>query len=406
MVKQKLSCTYDFSVRARKNLGTFNTHLMDEYARNVFFDYAGVNAVDSYAYPEIEQVKKKCAEFILSLLNAKGDEDFQYFTTSGSSESVLLAILVLKTQHQHLNHYRVFKPNIVIGKNSHVAWFKAAKYLQVDVRIAGSDTLLVMDNLEIMTLIDENTVGICCTIGAPTTLLADDVMGLDTKLAHHHRITGQFIPIHVDAASGGFVIPFVNPELMCDFRLKHVFSMNVSSHKYGLVYPSLGWLFMRNTPCLEELLDEIGYLGKSIKCFSMQFSHSASHLMAQYYYIRTLGYAGYKQIILQLFGYAKRLKQALADTQENIRFVRSDSASLPGLIFFINNIDMCSLSRNLKEKGWCLPVYSLPGTKSELQVARVVVRKGHDDLLLNELVSDIKIFSQHHVKSKAEVLGI
>lgn len=397
MLKKSVFEKYNFPDRALRNLGTFNTTYMDEQARDIFFHYTAVNAVDNHAYPELEYIKAQCAEFMLKRLHARQGEDFRYFTTSGSSESVLLAMLVLKKHYQRLNHQTMDKPNIIIGANSHVAWHKAARYLEIELRIAKiNDTSLTIDNEQIATLIDAKTIGVCCTLGAPTTLLCDDVFELNTQLELHYQTTGQFIPIHVDAASGGFVFPFISPELKFDFLLKHVASINVSSHKYGLIYPSLGWLFMRYNSCLDVLVDESDYLGASIKRFSMQFSHSAAHLMTQYYYILALGEVGYKKIILSLFAYAEQLKQRLIDTQENIQFIEGNQSggqvtSLPGLIFTLGNINMNALSEKLKEKNWYLPVYSLPDSTLKLQVARVVIRYGYDETLIDNLSSDMLI---------------
>ena len=257
ILKYELMKTYDFPARSFRNLGTFNTHYMDKDAQAIFHHYAGVNAVDNYAYPELDFIKSECATFLLTLFHAPNTDDFHHFTTSGSSESILLAMLVLKRKHQQSTPSITGKPNIIIGKNSHIAWYKAARYLDIELRVAPlNKTILTLDNEQVMTRIDANTIGICSTLGAPTTLLCDDIFDLNSKLEHHFQTTGQSIPIHVDAASGGFVTPFINPDFKFDFRLNHVFSINVSSHKYGLIYPSLGWLFMRDTPCLAELLDE------------------------------------------------------------------------------------------------------------------------------------------------------
>ncbi len=401
-MQKEIVQTYNFPTRALRNLGTFNTSYMDKHAQEIFFYYAGVNAVDSHAYPELEFIKAQCAEFLLTLLNANDGDDFRSFTTSGSSESILLAMLVLKKQYQQLNPQQICKPNIIIGENSHIAWYKAARYLGIDLRISSlNPTSVTMDNDQILTLIDADTIGICCTLGAPTTLLCDDVFDLNLKLEHLFQTTGQFIPIHVDAASGGFVIPFIYPDFKFDFCLQHVFSINVSSHKYGLIYPSLGWLFMRYTPCLDKLLDESDYLGASIKRFSMQFSHSASHLMTQYYYIQTLGKVGYKQIMTQLFLYTEQLKQALMHTQKNIQFIETKSATLPGLVFTIKNRDMAVLSKKLKEKNWYLPVYLLPSAASTLYVARVVMRYGYDDTLIDALASDMHSCTQRAMTLEA-----
>lgn len=388
MRKKKLLHDYNFPRRALRNLGTFNTNYMDPDACDVFLHYAGVNAVDNHAYPELESIKAECAEFILNFLNAESMSDYHYVTTSGSSESILLAMLIFKNKSRSLNSQAVFKPNIIIGENSHISWHKAARYLEIELRIAplNSDSF-ILDNVQVMTLLDDHTIGICCTLGAPTTLLCDDVFDLNHRLHQHHQTTGQFISIHVDAASGGFVFPFVSPKLTFDFRLPHVFSINMSSHKYGLVYPSLGWLFMRKTSCLEELLDESAYLGTSIKQFSVQFSHSASHLMTQYYYIQTLGFSGYQERIMKLYTYNDLLKQQLTQSLNNPQFIGRGETNLPGLVFSVRSEDMDALSAQLKEKNWYLPVYSLPS--SALRVARIVIRYGYDESLINDLSADM-----------------
>ncbi len=390
-MQNKILQTYNFPMRAKRNLGTFNTHHMEPDAQAIFFHYAGVNAVDNHAYPELEFIKEECAAFFLALFNADHPDDYHHFTTSGSSESVFLAMLTLKKQHQRLHSQEAFKPNMIIGENSHIAWYKAARYLDIELRIAPLNPLsLTMDTRCVMALIDAHTLGVCGTLGAPTTLLCDDIKDLNQQLAAHYQTTGQFIPIHVDAASGGLVMPFVSPDIPFDFRLNHVVSLNVSSHKYGLVYPSLGWLFMRYTPCLADLLDESEYLGTSIKRFSMQFSHAASHLMTQYYYIQTLGRAGYQSIMQDLFHLANQLKQSLIQTQNNLWCLESPQKSLPGLVFSIGNKETAKLSARLKEKNWYLPVYSLPGTSAHQQVARVVIRYGYDEALINALTLEMQ----------------
>jgi len=173
-----------------------------------------------------------------------------------------------------------------------------------------------------------------------------------------------------------------------------------------LVYPGFGWLLTRYTQCLDELIDESDYLGASIKRFSIQFSHSASHLMTQYYYIQKYGKIGYAQIINNLYDYAEYLKNRLIKTQKNIKFIDSTGLGLPGLIFSIKNIDMAELSRKLKEKNWYLPVYSLPNSGNMPQVARVVIRYGYDLELIDTLVSDIAlIIKSIQLKTKFTILA-
>jgi len=388
MIKTTMMKTYNFAARAGRNLCTFNTSYMEAEAHDIFSHYAPVNAVDSHAYPELDFIKLQCASFLLNLLHGQCNDDYHYFTTSGSSESVFLALLTLKRRHKQLNR-PASKPNIIIGANSHITWHKAAKYLDIDIRIASFTSAFIIDTEQVMALIDEHTIGVCCTLGAPTTLLCDNILAMNRSLVQHQQNTGQFIPIHVDAASGGFVVPFVSPATQFDFSLPHVFSINISSHKYGLVYPSLGWLFMRHDACIDELLDENDYLGAAIKHFSMQFSHSAAHLMTQYHYIQTLGRAGYQDILAKLFGYCRQLKDNLIRSQTAIEFIASTDPALPGLVFSIPDQDMVLLSQKLKEKNWYLPVYSLARPGSTQLVARIVVRYGYDDAFIDYLSTDI-----------------
>ena len=387
--------------RAQRNLGTFSTTYMDNEAKDVFLNYAAVNAVDNHAYPELEHIKRLCADFLLKQFHADV-QHVRYFTTSGSSESVFLALLAMKKQWQDSMKNR--KPNFIIGTNSHISWQKAATYLEIELRIAPTHGLNTLDNEDVMDLVDANTIGVCCTLGAPTTLLCDDIESLNHKLTCYHQSSGHFIPIHVDAASGGFVFPFIEARMPFDFTLNHVASINVSSHKYGLVYPSLGWLFIRNQPVLDTLLDESDYLGTIIKRFSMQFSHSAAQLMTQYHHIQTLGEKGYQRMINTQFYLTEQLKQGFARLDVPFRFIESQQPSLPGLVFSIQEADMITLAQKLREKNWYLPVYWMKNKTTETHVARIVMRHGFNEALIQELMDDfLDSLKKSVVKPKGHV---
>ena len=93
------------------------------------------------------------------------------------------------------------------------------------------------------------------------------------------------------------VAPFIEPELEWDFRLKNVWSINTSGHKYGLVYPGVGWVIWRSEEALpEELIFWVSYLGGEEATMAINFSRSASQIVGQYYMLMRNGFKGYKEI--------------------------------------------------------------------------------------------------------------
>ena len=144
--------------------------------------------------------------------------------------------------------------------------------------------------------------------------------------------TGLDIPMHVDAASGGFVAPFIQPELEWDFRIPRVQSINASGHKYGLVYPGVGWAVWRNPEALpEELIFDVNYLGGHMPTFSLNFSRPGSEVVAQYYMFTNLGFEGYRRVQQR----SSDIAQYLADGVANIGPYRliSDGSELPVFSF-------------------------------------------------------------------------
>ncbi len=378
---KKIVAKFDFKKRAHRNLGTFNTHCMNAEAENIFNHYSSINGVDEYVYSELKHIKQTCAEFMLNLFHAKNLTDFNYVTTSGSSEAILLALLALKQRNtKNSNKY-----NFIIGENRHVSWLKAADFLGIQLRVVKGN-----NPRNVLNYIDENTVGVGCVIGATTTLLFDDIEKLNTLLEQYYQKTKHFIPMHVDAASGGFVAPFQYPSLRWDFQLSHVFSINVSSHKYGLVYPSLGWLFMRSTSCLPQLTHCSDYLGESANRISIQFSHSAAHLMTQYYHFQTLGISGYQKIVQELYELSAFLREALIEMPEINNLMPENTPSLPGVVFNTNDGSIAALSNYLKQKDWYIPVYQLPSNQQS--VARIVIRNGFDESEMRAFIGEVKAY--------------
>ncbi|MCP4474932.1 MAG: hypothetical protein GY821_10285 [Gammaproteobacteria bacterium] len=220
---------------------------------------------------------------------------------------------------------------------------------------------------------------------------ADDIYQLNACLTDHYHKSNQFIPIHVDAASGGFIAPFAFPDLLWDFRLDHVYAINVSSHKYGLVYPSLGWLLIRKCELSDILSHTNHYLGVDIHRSAIQFSHSAAHLVTQYYLFQKFEKTGYREIIMNLFELCTLLKQGLEEMNSITPIFTQDHQCLPGIVFTMKSKEEINyLADHLKKRGWYLPTYALSDQQDAVTVARIMIRYGFNKQLIHEILLNIK----------------
>lgn len=398
MADQHLDLTqFDAELRSAKNLGTFATTKMDAKAKVVFEHFASINAVDSVAYPEINQMVQTCGQFLLELFHADKDQSYSTLHTSGSSEAIFLILLFLKYHWLSSRAQGNEKVNFIVGPMSHVSFYVAAKALDIELRILPfKKNQYELDELSIKDVIDDKTIGFCCTLGSTITLFMDNVKNINQVLEAHYQKTGYFIPIHVDAASGGFVAPFYYPELVWDFRLSHVKSINVSSHKFGLVYPSLGWLCIADDFCIKELMHENSYLGRAFKRYPLQFSHSASHIAAQCYNIQTLGFDGYKRIIQELFNNLAILHEGMKELKQFHFITPNQRSAVPGCIFSLahdhDNKNLEKLTSFLRGRHWHLPTFKNPYLFGEQKCARIVVRQGFTDSLIQEFLNDLRDF--------------
>jgi glutamate decarboxylase len=379
--------------RSLKNLGTFSTSYMEEQAHNVFTSYALLNGIDTNAYPELEEFSKVCENFIFNMCNVKNKNEFKIFATTGSSEAIVLGMYFLKQYWQRLLfNGGAKKPNIILSSHSHITWQRAAELLDIQIKILPMlQDSLIIDTKALSTVLDENTIAVCCTVGSPTTLCFDDVKEINRILEQYNLQYNIYVPIHVDAASGGFVLPFVYPEFNWSFNLAHVYSINISSHKYGLIYPSLGWLLMRKIICPDSYAFKQDYLGKTIHTYGIRFSHTAAHLATQHYYIQTKEYAGYKNIINKLFFLVTILKYYLSQIDEILFLYHQTNAQLPGIVFTLNTsaFSLHQLTNDLRQYGWIVPVYRLP-CKNQIIVARIVLRYGMTEEAIQDFIIDLK----------------
>lgn len=210
------------------------------------------NFIDYEEYPQSADIQNRCVNMIARLFNAPTDpnsDNAMGTSTVGSSEAIMLATLAMKKRWQNRRKAEGkdwSRPNIIMNSAVQVCWEKAARYFDVEEKyVYCTDDRYVIDPKEAVDLVDENTIGICVILGTTYTGEYEDAKSINDLLVEK----GLDVPIHIDAASGGFVAPFVNPNLEWDFRLEKVVSINVSGHKYGLVgcpleARSLRWLIM------------------------------------------------------------------------------------------------------------------------------------------------------------------
>lgn len=241
-------------------------------------------------------------------------------------------------------------------------------------------------------MVDENTICVAAILGSTLNGEFEDVKALNDLLLIKNAETGWDTPIHVDAASGGFIAPFLYPDLEWDFRLPLVKSINVSGHKYGLVYAGIGWAIWRSKEDLpEELIFHINYLGSDQPTFTLNFSKGSSQVIAQYYQFIRLGFEGYKNIMENCQENAKVLKKGLEDTG---RFeIVSKECGVPLVAFSLKDStihDEFEVSDYLRRYGWIVPAYTMPENAKDVTVLRVVIREDFSRTLVEKLVNDIK----------------
>ena len=189
------------------------------------------NFIDYEEYPQSADIQNRCVAMIGSLFHAPADGTSIGTSTVGSSEAIMLAVLAMKRRwkNQRVAEGKPFdKPNIIMNSAVQVCWEKAARYFEIEEKYVYCDEgRYVIDPETAVGLVDENTIGICAILGTTYTGQYEDVQAINDLLVEK-KID---CPIHVDAASGGFVAPFVVPDLKWDFCLEKVDSINVSGHK-------------------------------------------------------------------------------------------------------------------------------------------------------------------------------
>ncbi|KAG6779003.1 hypothetical protein POTOM_015367 [Populus tomentosa] len=376
----------------RLNLASFVTTWMEPECDKLIMASINKNYVDMDEYPN------RCVNMIAHLFNAPlGDSETAVGVgTVGSSEAIMLAGLAFKRKWQNKRKAEgkpYDKPNIVTGANVQVCWEKFARYFEVELKeVKLSDGYYVMDPEKAVQMVDENTICVAAILGSTLNGEFEDVKLLNDLLVEKNKSTGYWdTPIHVDAASGGFIAPFIYPELEWDFRLPLVKSINVSGHKYGLVYAGIGWVIWRNKEDLpEELIFHINYLGADQPTFTLNFSKGSSQVIAQYYQLIRLGYEGYKNVMENCRDNMLVLKQGLEKTGK-FNIVSKDKG-VPLVAFSLKDNSLHNefeVSDMLRRFGWIVPAYTMPPDAQHVTVLRVVIREDFSRTLAERLVIDI-----------------
>ena len=372
---------------ARLNLATFVTTWMPPYGGQLMADTAEKNMIDKDEYPQTAEFEKRCVNIIGRLWHVQGDGDVTGTSTTGSSEAAMLGGMALKWRWRDRMKAAgkpTDKPNLVMGVNVQVCWDKFCRYWDVEPRLVpmeGERYHLTAD--QVTDYCDENTIGVVAILGSTFDGSYEPVAEICAALDALADDGGPDIPVHVDAASGGFIAPFVQPDLVWDFQLPRVASINASGHKYGLVFPGVGWAIWRDADALpEDLVFKVNYLGGEMPTFALNFSRPGSEVVAQYFMFVSLGLDGYKLVQNASSDIAQTISAGVA--QMGPYRLLTDGSDLPVFAFTtapeVENYSVFDVSDRLREMGWLVPAYTFPENREDLSVLRVVVRAGmtHD----------------------------
>ncbi|MFJ9842949.1 glutamate decarboxylase [Kitasatospora sp. NPDC101155] len=380
---------------AKLNLATFVTTSMEVQATRLMTECLDKNMIDKDEYPQTAELERRCVAILADLWHAPDPDLAVGCSTTGSSEACMLAGMALKRRWMRRNPERYAagaRPNLVMGVNVQVCWEKFCTFWEVEARTAPMEgERFHLGAEQAVALCDENTIGVVGVLGSTFDGSYEPIAEICAALDELRERTGLDIPVHVDGASGGMVAPFLDPELVWDFRLPRVASINTSGHKYGLVYPGVGWALWRDQESLpEELVFRVNYLGGEMPTFALNFSRPGAQVAAQYYILLRLGREGFKAVQ----GACREVATYLAGEIGKLGCFRllTHGDQLPVFAFTTTEdvpFDVFDVSRRLRERGWQVPAYTFPADREDLSVLRVVCRNGFSRDLADLLLADL-----------------
>ncbi|MGW0044257.1 glutamate decarboxylase [Rhodococcus sp. NPDC003348] len=404
---------------SRLNLATFVTTWMDPQADRLMAETFDKNMIDKDEYPQTAEIETRCVNMVAALFNAEDLDESDPssatgVSTVGSSEAVMLAGLALKWRWRAAREAAgkdTARPNLILGSNVQVVWEKFCRYFDVEPKyLPMAKDRYVITPEQVREAVDENTIGVVAILGTTFTGELEPVAEISDVLDEIAAKGGPDVPIHVDAASGGFVVPFLHPELKWDFRLPRVVSINVSGHKYGMTYPGIGFVVWRSKEYLpEDLVFRVNYLGGDMPTFTLNFSRPGNQVVGQYYNFIRLGVAGYTQIMESLRDTALMISAELSKMDD--MHVITDGTAIPVLSFEVvgdPGYTVFDISHELRARGFQVPAYTMPADAEDVAVLRIVLREGFSRdmayklvLAIRDVVARLKEGTEHTAKGFA-----
>ncbi|MCD4536569.1 glutamate decarboxylase [Nocardioides sp. cx-169] len=395
---------------SRQNLATFCQTWVEPEINELMTLSVDKNMIDKDEYPQTAELEARCVHMLADLWNSPDAADTMGTSTTGSSEAAMLggmALLWKWRERRRAEGKPTDRPNLVTGPVQ-ICWHKFARYWDVELReIPMEGDRLIMNPEEAVKRVDENTIGVVPTLGVTFTCQYEPVADVAAALDKLQEETGLDVPMHVDGASGGFIAPFVEPDLIWDFRLPRVKSINASGHKFGLAPLGVGWVVWRDAEDLpDDLVFHVNYLGGDMAVFALNFSRPGGQIVAQYYNFLRLGREGYRKIHEAGYETARYLADEIAKMGP-FDLIYDGRGGIPGLTWKLkegvdHGFNLFDLADRLRTRGWQVPAYTLPPDREDLAIQRVLVR--HDfsrdmaALLLDDYRRSMKVLDKHGPK--------
>jgi glutamate decarboxylase len=383
---------------ARLNLATFVGTWMDPFATKLYSETFDKNMIDKDEYPATAAIEERCWRILAGIWNAPEPQAAIGTSTIGSSEGCMLGGLALKRRWVNARKSAgkpADRPNLVMSSAVQVCWEKFANYFDVEARyVPISEEHQTLDGENVGDYVDENTIGVVAIMGVTYTGMYEPVKEIAAALDQIQKDKGYDVPIHIDGASGAFIAPFLQPDLEWDFRLDRVHSISTSGHKYGLVYPGIGWVVWRSADYLpKDLVFNVSYLGGEMPTFALNFSRPGAQVLLQYYNFLRLGRVGYANVQQTSQDVANYLAEQVSSMDPFVLW--SEKTDIPVFAWqlkagYTKKWDLYDLGNQLRQRGWLVPAYPLPDDLSDVTVQRIVVRNGLSQDLADNLLDEIR----------------
>lgn len=381
-----------------QNLATFCTTWVEPEVGALMAECIDKNMVDKDEYPQTAEIENRCVHILANLWHSPAGSSTMGCSTTGSSEAAMLGGLALKwrwRQRREAEGKPADRPNLVCGPVQ-VCWEKFARYFDVELRqVPLEKDATGLRPHQLRAHVDENTIGVIAILGVTYTCDYEPVEELAAELDALQRDTGLDVPIHVDAASGGFVAPFLHPDLTWDFAVERVASINASGHKYGMAPLGVGWIVWRTADRLPEgLIFSVDYLGGDMPTFALNFSRPGGQVVSQYYALLRYGHEGYRKVYQAAAAAAQALGERIARMRQ-FTLVYDGKGALPAVSWTLADpasagFTLYDLTDQLRRRGWQVPAYPLPADRDAIVIQRVLVRHGIGFDKLSLLARDIE----------------